>query len=585
MTFNHQKYKPFHPIQKPDRKWPNQQITQAPKWCAVDLRDGNQALIEPMNVDQKIDLFLLLVKCGFKEIEVGFPAASQPDFDFVRKIIEDDLIPSDVCIQALTQARETLVERTFEALRGTKKAVVHVYNSTSPVQREQVFGLDKKGIKDIAIAGATMLKDTSKKYSETQWRFEYSPESFSATEPEFALEICNAVLDVWKPNPSQRAIINLPSTVECTTPNVYADQIEFMHERIDYREWIDISVHTHNDRGCAVAAAELAIMAGADRVEGTLLGNGERTGNMDIITMAMNLYTQGIDPELYLANMDEIIRTVKDCTQLPVHPRHPWAGELVFTAFSGSHQDAINKCLQQRESADAWNVAYLPIDPKDLGRSYQEIIRVNSQSGKGGAAFILQNEYGLQMPRWMQLAFSPVVQQATENHRGVLDTKTLHSLFFGTFAPAQPWALERYSWDDQQGLTATVTCDNQTFNLSGKSDGPLHALISAMSDQCGQVIEIQDYKEHAIHQDGLDTKSNAQAAAYVSLKVNGENAFGVAIATDTLGAALRACLSAINSAINAGGNSAGDTTQHNTTASNKTSHSSKSNPKSLAPTS
>ena len=377
MAFNHQKYQPFHPIQKTDRQWPDKQITQAPKWCAVDLRDGNQALMEPMNVDQKVALFKLLVKCGFKEIEVGFPAASQPDFDFVRKIINENMIPHDVSIQALTQAREPLVEKTFEALSGAKKAVVHVYNSTSPVQRDQVFGLDKAGIKAIAVAGATMVKNISHKYPGTQWNFEYSPESFSATEPEFALDVCNAVLDVWQPSQSQRAIINLPATVECTTPNVFADQVEFIHERIRYREWIDISVHTHNDRGCAVAAAELAVMAGADRVEGTLLGNGERTGNMDIVIMAMNLYAQGINPELHLADMDEIIRTVKECTNIPIHPRHPWAGELVFTAFSGSHQDAINKCLQQQETAAPWKVAYLPIDPKDLGRSYQEIIRIN----------------------------------------------------------------------------------------------------------------------------------------------------------------------------------------------------------------
>ncbi|MBV1919135.1 MAG: 2-isopropylmalate synthase [Pseudomonadales bacterium] len=557
MAFNHQKYQPFHPIQKTDRQWPNKQITQAPKWCAVDLRDGNQALIEPMNVDQKVALFQLLVKCGFKEIEVGFPAASQPDFDFVRKIIDENMIPHDVSIQALTQAREPLVERTFEALQGAKKAVVHVYNSTSPVQRDQVFGLDKSGIKAIAVAGATMVKSISHKYPETQWNFEYSPESFSATEPEFALEVCNAVLDVWQPNPSQRAIINLPATVECTTPNVFADQVEFIHERIRYREWIDISVHTHNDRGCAVAAAELAVMAGADRVEGTLLGNGERTGNMDIVIMAMNLYTQGINPELYLADMDEIIRTVKECTNIPIHPRHPWAGELVFTAFSGSHQDAINKCLQQQDVTAPWKVAYLPIDPKDLGRSYQEIIRINSQSGKGGAAFILQNEFGLQMPRWLQLEFSPVVQKATEHHQGALSPETLYELFLSAFSPSTPWVLEHYNWDDQKGLTATVNSqeftDEQPYELNEKSDGPLHAFVSAMSKKTGLNIEIQDYEEHAIHQPVEDethqTGSKAQAATYINLKIEGVNAYGTAMATDTLGAALQACLSAINYAI------------------------------------
>ena len=557
MAFNHQKYQPFHPIQKTDRQWPNKQISQAPKWCAVDLRDGNQALMEPMNVDQKVALFQLLVKCGFKEIEVGFPAASQPDFDFVRKIIEENMVPHDVSIQALTQAREPLVEKTFEALRGAKKAVVHVYNSTSPVQREQVFGLDKAGIKAIAVAGATMVKKASHKYPETQWNFEYSPESFSATEPEFALDVCNAVLDVWQPNPSQRAIINLPATVECTTPNVFADQVEFIHERIRYREWIDISVHTHNDRGCAVAAAELAVMAGADRVEGTLLGNGERTGNMDIVIMAMNLYSQGINPELYLADMDEIIRTVKECTHIPIHPRHPWAGELVFTAFSGSHQDAINKCLQQQKTTAPWQVAYLPIDPKDLGRSYQEIIRINSQSGKGGAAFILQNEYGLQMPRWLQLAFSPMVQKITEHHQGALSPETIHQLFLSSFSSNAPWTLEHYNWDDQQGLTATVhsqdSPNEKPYELSEKSDGPLHAFVSAMSKQTGFNIEIQGYEEHAVQHanqhEAHQTGSKAQAATYINLKIDGVNAFGTAMAADTLGAALQACLSAINYAV------------------------------------
>lgn len=548
MSFDHNKYRPYHPINKTDRQWPNNQITQAPKWCAVDLRDGNQALMEPMNVAQKVALFKLLVKCGFKEIEVGFPAASQPDFDFVRKIIEEDMVPDDVSIQALTQAREPLIERTYEALAGAKTAVVHVYNSTSPVQRNQVFGLDKAGIKAIAVEGATLVKTISTRYPATRWNFEYSPESFSATEPEFALEACNAVLDVWQPNASQRAIINLPATVECTSPNVYADQVEYIHEKINFREFIDISVHTHNDRGCAVAAAELAVMAGADRVEGTLLGNGERTGNMDIVTMAMNLYTQGVDPELTLENMDEIIRTVKECTQLPVHPRHPWAGELVFTAFSGSHQDAINKCLQQRTDDTPWDVAYLPIDPLDLGRSYQEIIRVNSQSGKGGAAFVLQNEYGLHMPRWMQLAFSPIVQKATENHQGALDSQTIYDLFFDSFTPIAPWQLEHYGWGDQDGLNATILAEGTAHTLQGKSDGPLHAFVSQMSAITGDSIEIQDYEEHAIRKDNPQAGSDAHAATYVSLKVNGQNAFGAATATDTLGAALHACVAAINMA-------------------------------------
>ena len=548
MTFNHRKYTSYHPIQKPDRKWPNKQLTRAPQWCAVDLRDGNQALMEPMTVEQKVVLFLFLVKCGFKEIEVGFPAASQPDYDFVRKIIEQNLVPDDVKIQALTQARRPLVERTFDALNGAKRAVVHVYNSTSPVQREKVFGSGKKGIKAIAVSGAEMLRDIAKKYPLTQWDFEYSPESFSATEPEFALEVCNAVLEVWQPSEEQRAIINLPATVECTTPNVFADQVEFIHENINYRSWIDLSVHTHNDRGCAVAAAELAVLAGADRVEGTLLGNGERTGNMDIVVMAMNLYTQGIDPALDLADSDEIIRTVKECTQISLHPRHPWMGELVFTAFSGSHQDAINKCLQQRDEATPWEVAYLPVDPRDLGRSYEEIIRVNSQSGKGGAAFILKHEYGMQVPRWMQLAFSSVVQKVTEHHRGALSSVALGDLFLETFFSAEPWKLAHYRWDDLEGLSATVKNGNESCILSAQSDGPLHAFVASMADHTGLCIDIQDYEEHAIHRETEASGSGAQACAYIHLKVDGVKTHGVAVATDTLGAALAACLAAINMA-------------------------------------
>jgi len=548
MTFDHRKYTPFHPIQKPDRKWPNKQITQAPLWCAVDLRDGNQALIEPMNVEQKVALFLLLVKCGFKEIEVGFPAASQPDFDFVRKIIEQGLVPEDVTIQALTQARRPLVERTFEALKGSKRAVVHVYNSTSPVQRDQVFGLDKEGIKAIAVSGAEMLKEFAEQNPETRWGFEYSPESFSATEPEFALAVCNAVLDVWQPSAQQRAIINLPATVECTTPNVFADQVEFIHENIKYRRWIELSVHTHNDRGCAVAAAELAVLAGADRVEGTLLGNGERTGNMDLVVMAMNLYTQGIDPKLDLSDSDEIIRTVKGCTQIELHPRHPWMGELVFTAFSGSHQDAINKCLQKREESSPWHVAYLPVDPLDLGRSYEEIIRVNSQSGKGGAAFILLHEYGLQLPRWMQLAFSAVVQKATEKHRGALSSQALYELFLNAFSTAAPWSLAHYCWDDQAGLSVTVDDLRESYVLRAQSDGPLHAFVASMADHLGCSIDIQDYEEHAIHREAGASGSGAQAGAYIHLKIDGVKTCGAAVATDTLGAALTACLAAINAA-------------------------------------
>ena len=397
-SFDHRKYQPFAPVAMTGRRWPDQVIEQAPLWCSVDLRDGNQALIEPMTTRQKSRLWDLLVQVGFKEIEVGFPSASSHDYDFVRDLIENDRIPDDVTIQVLVQARPELIEKTFEALRGVRRAVVHVYNSTSTVQREQVFGLDREGIIDIAVNGAKLVKEWAEKFPETEWVFEYSPESFTGTELDFAVEVCDAVNAVWQPTPDNPVIINLPATVEMSTPNIYADQIEWFCRNVANRDSLLISLHTHNDRGCAVAAAELGVMAGADRVEGTLMGNGERTGNMDVVTMAMNLYSQGVDPRLDLSQMDEIIQTCKECTQLPVHPRHPWAGELVFTAFSGSHQDAIKKCLARREDEKPWEVAYLPIDPADIGRSYQEVIRINSQSGKGGIAYVLERDHGLELP-------------------------------------------------------------------------------------------------------------------------------------------------------------------------------------------
>ncbi len=395
MAFDHRKYVAFKPVAKKDRRWPDQVIEKAPTWCAVDLRDGNQSLIKPMSVAQKQRLFDLLVKLGFKEIEIGFPAASQPDFDFCRKLIEENRIPADVKIQVLTQARPELIERTYEALKGAKQAIVHVYNSTSTVQREQVFGLDRDGIREIAVNGATLVKEIAARHPETDWTFQYSPESFTGTELDFAAEVIDAVTDVWRPDQGQPVIINLPATVEMSTPNVFADQVEWICENIRYREHISISLHTHNDRGCAVAAAELGVMAGADRVEGTLMGNGERTGNMDLVTMAMNLYSQGIDPTLDLSGMAEITEVVEACTEISTHPRHPYAGELVFTAFSGSHQDAIRKCLARRKEGDVWNVAYLPIDPFDVGRRYEEVVRINSQSGKGGVAYVMKNEYRL----------------------------------------------------------------------------------------------------------------------------------------------------------------------------------------------
>ena len=412
--FDHTKYQPFQTIDIKDRTWPNQVITEAPRWCSVDLRDGNQALIEPMSVAQKKKMFELLVSVGFKEIEVGFPAASQPDFDFVRSLIEEGKVPDDVTIQVLTQARPALIQRTFESLKGAKKAILHVYNSTSVVQREKVFKTDKAGIVDIAVGGAQEVKRCAQLAPETEWTFQYSPESFTGTEIDFAVEVCDAVSSVWKPTIERPVIFNLPSTVEVSTPNVYADQIEWFCRNIQNRDAIAVSLHTHNDRGCAVASAELAIMGGAQRVEGTLLGNGERTGNMDIVVMAMNLYSQGVDPQLNLHDMDKIVSVVRECTQIDVHPRQPYSGDLVFTAFSGSHQDAIKKCLDIYKKGETWEIAYLPIDPRDLGRTYQDVIRVNSQSGKGGIAYVLANKFGFELPRWLQIEFSRVVQQVTE---------------------------------------------------------------------------------------------------------------------------------------------------------------------------
>ncbi|MDH5778509.1 MAG: 2-isopropylmalate synthase, partial [Gammaproteobacteria bacterium] len=445
-TFDHRKYRPAPGVALPNRQWPSRSIQQAPIWASVDLRDGNQALLEPMTVGQKRRMWALLVKLGLKQIEVGFPSASQHDYDFVRWLIEEDQIPEDVTVQVLVQAREELIKRTYESLIGIKRAIVHVYNSTSTIQRERVFGLDREGIKTIAVNGAKWVQQEAAKYPEVNWSFEYSPESFTSTEMDYAVEVCDAVIDVWQPTPEHKCIINLPSTVEVATPNVFADQIEYFATHVQRRDSIIISVHTHNDRGCAVGAAELAVMAGADRVEGTLMGNGERTGNMDIITMAMNLYSQGVDPELDLSNPDEIIHVVTECTSIPVNPRHPWIGELVYTAFSGSHQDAIRKCLHQQQDNEHWQVAYLPIDPKDLGRDYQAVIRVNSQSAKGGVAFVLERDYGLNLPRWLQTELAVMVQQTSENQAGEVDSASIYRMFRDNFvSDTAPMALQGYS--------------------------------------------------------------------------------------------------------------------------------------------
>jgi len=428
-TFDHNKYQAFPTIALQQRQWPNNSINRAPKWCSVDLRDGNQALVNPLSVKQKLKLFTILVEMGFKEIEVGFPSASQDDFDFVQMLINEEYIPEDVTIAILTPAREQFIKRSFEALMGAKKAIIHLYNSTSRVQREKVFKMDKEGISNIAVNAAKLIKQCANKQPETKWQFQYSPESFTGTELDYAVEICNAVIDVWKLANKKPIIINLPSTVEMSMPNIYADQIEWFCSHINKRKDILISVHTHNDRGCAVAAAEMALLAGADRVEGTLLGNGERTGNMDIITMAMNLYSQGINPGLDLSNIQIISEEISQLINIPVHPRHPYIGDLVFTAFSGSHQDAIGKCLKSYNQGDKWDIAYLPIDPADLGRSYQEIIRINSQSGKGGITYIIEQNLSIQLPRWLQIEFSKLVQLKTEQSGTEMTSEEIIALF------------------------------------------------------------------------------------------------------------------------------------------------------------
>lgn len=544
MAFDHRKYSAFKPVAKKDRRWPDQVIETAPTWCAVDLRDGNQALVKPMAVAQKQRLFDLLVKLGFKEIEIGFPAASQPDFDFCRKLIEENRIPGDVKIQVLTQARPELIERTYQALEGVKQAVVHVYNSTSTVQREQVFGLDRAGIREIAVRGAAVVKDIAGRYPDTEWTFQYSPESFTGTELDFAAEVIDAVNEVWRPDQGQPVIINLPATVEMATPNVFADQVEWICENIRYRQHLSISVHTHNDRGCAVAAAELAVMAGADRVEGTLMGNGERTGNMDLVTMAMNLYSQGIDPTLDLSGMAEITDVVEACTEISTHPRHPYAGELVFTAFSGSHQDAIRKCLSRREEGQVWNVAYLPIDPFDLGRRYEEVVRINSQSGKGGVAYVLERDYKISLPRWLQIEFSKVVQQEAETNGGEIDSHTIHRLFDDRYLKVHAdWALRTYDLHrDNDGVRAEVVVGREAspVTLEGKGLGAVEAVSDALGKRFGITVAVEAYDEFA-----LGEGTNANALACIRLTANGLHCSAAALAEDTTSATLQALFSAV----------------------------------------
>ena len=550
-AFNHQKYRPFPPVAKTGRRWPDRVISKAPDWCSVDLRDGNQALIEPMSPSQKMAMFELLVDVGFKEIEVGFPAASQTDFDFVRQLIEEDRVPDDVTIQVLTQAREPLIARSFEALKGARRAIMHLYNSTSTVQREQVFKKSREEIKGIAVDGAEWVRDYAAKQPDTEWQFQYSPESFTNTELDYAIEVCDAVIDIWQPTPQNKVIINLPATVEVATPNVYADQIETINDRISRRDSITISLHTHNDRGCGVAAAELGVMAGADRIEGTLLGNGERTGNMDIVTMAMNIYSQGIDPELNFADMDRIINVVERCTQLAVHPRHPYAGELVFAAFSGSHQDAINKCLAIDEQERAlkgpdshWRVAYLPIDPRDVGRTYQEVIRINSQSGKGGVAYVLEQDYGLILPRWLQVDFSPHIQRQAEVSETEVSTEQIRQIFEDTYINVENQiTVDNYSATRAQGsdsLQATLITDSGQVEIASEGKGILDAFVCAINKKLDTKLVLVDYSEHT-----LGDNEQSEAMAYVQLSINGQRSCGAGCSEDIVGASLRAVLNAV----------------------------------------
>ena len=546
-TFDHRKYRPATGMTLRNRQWPERTINAAPVWASVDLRDGNQALLEPMNVTQKRRLWDLLVKIGIKEIEVGFPSASQTDYDFVRWLIEDRRIPDDVTIQVLVQAREPLIKRTFEALSGARRAIVHFYNSTSSLQRERVFGRDRDGIKAIAVEGARLLQREAAHYPDTEWVFQYSPESFSNTEWDYAVEVCDAVTEVWQPSADSPCIINLPATVESSTPNLFADQVEYFCTHATRREAMIVSVHTHNDRGSAVAAAELALMAGADRVEGTLMGNGERTGNMDIVTLAMNLYSQGVDPGLDLSRPDEIIQVYTQSTGLPVHPRHPWVGELVYTAFSGSHQDAIRKCLHKQSPDEPWQVAYLPIDPRDLGRDYQAVIRVNSQSGKGGVAFVMERDYGLTLPRWMQVELAQIVQRESETANGEIGSARIHELFIENFADAsQPFTLEGYQLDRRDGIDvieARIARLGRVETIRGSGEGAIEAFVNAWTAAYGTRVNVVDYSEHTL---GSDT--SAEAVAYVQLNINGRRSAGVAFDRDTVSASMRALLASMNRA-------------------------------------
>ncbi|NTV12813.1 MAG: 2-isopropylmalate synthase [Desulfobulbaceae bacterium] len=556
-----QKYRPFPPVPLPDRQWPNHTITQAPRWCSVDLRDGNQALEIPMRVEQKLEMFRLLVALGFKEIEVGFPAASQVEYDFIRQLIDEDLIPDDVTIQVLTQARAELIRRTCTAISGARRAIVHLYNSTSTLQRRVVFGLERAEIITLAVQGATLIKELAEAMPATTIRYEYTPESFTGTELDFALEICTAVLAVWQPTAARPVIINLPATVEMASPNVYADQIEWFIRHLPHREQVLISVHAHNDRGTAVAATELALLAGAERVEGTLFGNGERTGNVDLLTLALNLHTQGIDPGLDFHELDRVIEVCERCTALPVHPRHPYAGSLVYTAFSGSHQDAINKGLQAQRQGGAtlWEVPYLPLDPTDVGRSYEAIIRINSQSGKGGAAYVLEAGYGFRLPRAMQPEFGRIVQSLSELSGRDVQPAAIWQAFTDEYLQRQePYRLGAVQvWDRHGGtadalslvtVEAEITRQGTSRTITGRGNGPLDAFCNGLRAAEALDFTLIGYSEHALTQG-----SAAEAVAYIQLEDHRHRTFfGAATDTDITIASLKAVLCGVNRWLTAG---------------------------------
>jgi 2-isopropylmalate synthase len=542
------KYSAFPPVKLADRQWPNRVIEQAPMWMSTDLRDGNQALFEPMNADKKMQMFKTLCAIGFKEIEIAFPSASETEFGFVRRLIEEQHIPDDVTIEVLTQAREHLIRRTFESLQGARQAIVHVYNATSPTFRENVFGMSKSEVVNMAVDAVKLIKTLADKMPETKITLEYSPELFTATELDFAKEVCDAVTEAWGATLERKVILNLPTTVEIATPNIYADQIEWMHRNLERRDSVIISLHPHNDRGTAVAAAELGLMAGADRVEGCLFGNGERTGNVDLVTLALNMHTQGVDPRLDFSDINAVARTFEHCTQLPIHPRHPYVGDLVFTAFSGSHQDAIKKGFAAQKADEQWAVPYLPIDPADVGRSYDSVIRVNSQSGKGGIAYLMETEHGIVMPRRLQVEFSGVVQQHTDTHGGEVSADDIWQLFSATYLTSTATIVYRehhlFEHDSAQGIRLSVDIDGVTHVLNGEGNGPINAAVHALQS-AGIAIQVRSYEERSMVPMGDD--GNARAVAFMEMAASGSGErFGVGIDANIVTASIKALISGIN---------------------------------------